>query len=109
MVLPTSLWSSSRPATMCSVMTNPMATVMEDASCGLALVTVHAAQPIERRHLVALGQRGIVEYRVDEVVHGSVEGHDGLADVDQLAGALADDVHAQHLAGVAMEYELEAA
>ena len=37
------------------------------------------------------------------------EGHDRLADVDQLGGALADDVHAEHLAGVAMEDELEAA
>src|SRR5262245_2726193 len=50
--------------------------------------------PIERGGLVALGQCGIVEDRVDEVVDRAAECQDGLADVDQFAGALADDMDA---------------
>src|SRR5215469_1657115 len=67
------------------------------------------SETVEGRRLVALRQRWIVEDRGDEVVHGSIERHDGLPDVDQLACAFADDVDAEHLAGVAMEDELEAA
>ena len=37
------------------------------------------------------------------------EGHHGLADVHQFARAFADDMHAEHLAGVAMKDELQAA
>ena len=70
---------------------------------------MQAAQAIEGGHLVALGEGGVVEDGVDEVVHRAAQGHHRLADVDQLAGALADNVHAQHLAGVAMEDELEPA
>ena len=44
--------------------------------------------PIKRRRLVTLRQRGIVEDRVDEVIHRAAEGHHRLPDVDQLARAL---------------------
>ena len=50
---------------------------------------------VERRHLVALGERGIVEDGVEEVVEAAAEAEHRLADVDQLGGAGADDVHAE--------------
>ncbi len=68
---------------------------------------MEAAEAIESGHFVALGQCRIVEDGVDEVVDCAAEGHDGLADVNQLGGAFADDVHAEDLAGVAVEDELE--
>ena len=79
--------------------------------CGhaLFLVAVQAAEAVKCRGLVALGESGVVEDRVDEVVDGAAQDHHGLADVHQFAGAFADDVDAQNLARVAMEDELEAA
>ncbi len=113
---------------MCSVITTPMAVVILpsvgdvssrdvlrtdyrvwDPQRLLHLVAVQAAEAVEGRGFVALGESGVVEDGVDEVVDGAAEDHDGLADVDQLAGAFADDVHAEHLARVAVEDELEAA
>ena len=52
--------------------------------------------PLIRCRLVALGQRGIVEHGVDEVVERSAERHDCLSDVQQLAGAFPDNVDAQN-------------
>ena len=45
---------------------------------------------VQRRDLVALGQRRVVEDRVDEVVDGAAAAHHRLADVDQLGRAGAD-------------------
>ena len=70
---------------------------------------MQAAETVERRGLVALGERRVVEDGVHEVVHRAAERHDRLADVQQLAGALADDVHAEDLARLAVEDQLEAA
>ena len=64
-------------------------------------------QPIQRRDLVRLGQRRVVEDVVDEVIDGSIERHDGLADVDQLGGAGADGVHAEDRVIVLVDQELE--
>ena len=75
----------------------------------LVLVAVEAADAVEGGDLVALGEGGVVEDGVDEVLDGAAEGHDGLADVDEFCGAFADDVDAEDLAGVAVEDELEAA
>src|ERR1700738_1123177 len=65
-------------------------------------------QSVERRGLVALGQSRVVKDRVDEILHRSLEDHHGLADVQQLAGAVTDDVDPQDLAGLTMEDQLEA-
>ena len=65
---------------------------------------VHA---VKGRRLVALRQRGIVENRVDEIIDRAAECHHRLTDVDQLAGAFADDVHAQQLVVLAMKDQLE--
>src|SRR5579862_6515218 len=76
-----------------------------------ATLVLEASQPvdaIEGGGLVALGQGWIVEYRVDEVVEIAVERHDRLADMDELRRALADDVHAEHLARFAVEDQLQA-
>ena len=64
---------------------------------------------VEGRHLIAFGQGRIVEYGIHEIIHGAFQDHHGLADVQQLAGALADDVHAQQFARLAMENQLEPA
>lgn len=52
---------------------------------------------------VALGEGGVVEDCVDEVVQGAAEGQDGLAYVDEFCGLGADDVNAQQLPGVPVE------
>ncbi len=64
---------------------------------------------VERRLLVAFGQRGIVENGVHEVIHVALQDHHGLADVEQLGSALADDVHAQNFARFAVEDQLQPA
>ena len=64
-------------------------------------------QPVQRRDLVRLGEGGEVEDVVDEVVDGAAEGHDGLADVDQLRGAGADGVDAEDVVGVLVDEQLE--
>src|SRR5262249_25968674 len=61
----------------------------------------------EGRHLVALGERGVVEDGVEEVVEAAPKGEDRLADVDQLGSPGAHDVHAEQAAVVAVEDHLE--
>src|ERR1700730_7224729 len=58
---------------------------------------------VEGRHFVAFRQGGVVEHRVDEVVDRPAERQHCLTDVDQLACPLADDVDAEHLAGLAVK------
>jgi hypothetical protein len=65
--------------------------------------------PIERRGLVALRQRGVVEDRIDEVVNLATESQDGLPDVHELGGLGADDMNAQRLAALTVENELQEA
>ena len=52
---------------------------------------------------VALGEGGVVEDGVDEVVKGAAEGQYGLAYVNELCGLGADDVDAQQLPGCPCE------
>ena len=58
---------------------------------------------IESRRLITLGQRRIIENRVDEIIDRAAESHHRLPDVDQFARALADDMHAQQLVILAMK------
>src|ERR1700674_1753976 len=53
---------------------------------------------VERRDLVALREGRVVEDVVDEVVDRAAEGENGLADVHELRGGRADDVHGEKLA-----------
>src|SRR5215472_2618965 len=66
-----------------------------------------AVQPIEGGHLVALRQRRIVEDRVHKVLQLTAESHYSLPDVQQLACALADDMHAENQMVLAMEDQLQ--
>ena len=59
--------------------------------------SLDAIQAVERGHLVALGQRRIVEHGVDEVLQLAAQRHHRLSDVQQLARAFADDVHAEQI------------
>lgn len=52
---------------------------------------IHA---IESRRLITFSQRGIIEDRIDEIIDRAAESHHRLPDVDQLARAFADDMHA---------------
>src|SRR6266478_2165127 len=62
---------------------------------------------VECRHLIAFRQGRVIEYRVDEVIDLAAERQYRLADVNQLARAFADDVDAEQLAGLAVEYQLQ--
>ena len=64
---------------------------------------VQFAQGAVRRVFVDVAQGRIVENRVDEEVDVAAEAQAGQSDVNQLAGDLADDVHAQKLAAGGLE------
>src|SRR5271169_4112759 len=71
------------------------------------------ASPIQPVHaveggiFVTFGESGIIENGIYKVINLSAQGHHRLADVDQFAGALTDDVDAQHIAGLAVEEDLQ--
>src|SRR4051812_29645723 len=67
-----------------------------------------AIHTIEGGHLVTLRQRRVVEDCLYEVIKLTAERHDGLAYVEELAGAFADDMHAEDRVCLAVEDELEA-
>jgi hypothetical protein len=75
----------------------------EAAALGSDAEPVH---PVKRRDLVAFGQCRVVEHGFDEVVDLAAERQYRLADVDQLARTFADDVNAEQLAGLGVEYQL---
>src|SRR5262245_45226658 len=64
---------------------------------------VQFAQRVVRRVFVDVAQGRIVEDRVDEEVDVAAEAEAGQSDVNQLAGELADDVHAEELAAGDLE------
>src|SRR4051794_15530881 len=70
------------------------------------LVAVQTAEAVEGGGFVALGQGWVVEDCVNEVVDRAAEDHDGLTNVDEFAGAFADDVDAEDFSGVAMKDQL---
>ncbi len=55
----------------------------------------HLVHGVQGGDLVGLGQGGVVEHRVDQVVDGAAAAHHGLADVNDLRGAGAEDVNAE--------------
>src|ERR1039457_7267631 len=73
------------------------------------LVAIETANAIEGGRFVAFSEGWVVEDGVDEVVNGTAQDHDRLADVDKFRCALTNDMNAEDLARVAMENELEAA
>jgi hypothetical protein len=62
-----------------------------------------SVEPVEGGVLIALCEGGIVEHRIDEVIHAPAVGEDCLSDVDELHGVFPDDVNAEQSAGFAME------
>src|SRR5271166_3901639 len=66
-----------------------------------------AIHAVKRGCLVALGQSGIVEHGIDEIVYGALQHHHRLSDVHQLRRALADNVHAQDLPRLAVKNQLQ--
>src|SRR5215207_7695668 len=63
---------------------------------------------IERRHLVGLGEGGVVEDDGDEEVEAArADGHHRLADVDELGGACADRVDAEYRTVLGIDEQLE--
>src|SRR5882757_1824566 len=64
---------------------------------------------VKRGSLIALGEGGVIEHRIDKVVQCTAEGHDGLPDVQQFAGALAYDMHSQKMPRLAMKNNLQTA
>ena len=59
-----------------------------------ARLSRHLIHPIQRRHLVRLGERRIVEHRVAEIVDRPAHRQHRLPDVNDLRRALAHHVHA---------------
>jgi hypothetical protein len=68
----------------------------------------HPVQAVEGGGFVALGESGVVENGVDEIVDGAVESEDSLADVKEFGGAFTDDVDAEEMLGVGIEKDFEA-
>src|SRR2546422_3831774 len=64
---------------------------------------------VERRDLVALRQRRVVEDRLEEVVDPAPQGQHRLADMDQLRRAAPDDVDAEESPILPVEEHLEEA
>src|SRR5256885_6784766 len=60
-------------------------------------------QAVERGGLVTLRQRRIVEDGIDKVLDRGAQDHNRLADVEQFACPLANDVNAQNQLRIAMK------
>src|SRR5262249_35357364 len=74
---------------------------------GVTLLPRELVRGVERRHLVALGERRVVEDGLQEVVETAAEAEHGLADVDQLGRPAPDRVYAEQPAILAVEEHLE--
>src|SRR3954468_16745193 len=70
---------------------------------------VQAVRRIQRRNTVGVGEGGHVEDRVHEIVDRKARRHDGLSNMDQLAGGTAEDVHAEEAPRLRVNEQLEQA
>src|SRR6202789_4687543 len=66
-----------------------------------------AVQPVESSNFITFRQSWIVEHRIHEILQLSAQRHHCLTDVQQLARALADDVHAKDQVVQPMEDQLQ--
>jgi len=64
-------------------------------------------QPVQRSDAICFSQRRKIEDVVNKIIHLAAERHDGLADVDQLGGACADDMDSQDRVIFLMDQQLE--
>src|SRR5258706_16302485 len=60
----------------------------------------HPVPGVQPGDLVGFGQRWLIERILDEIIDSAFEVEHGLADMDQLGGALAEDVDAEQPAGL---------
>src|SRR5690606_29240455 len=67
----------------------------------------HSIQAVEGCNSVPLGIGRVIEDMVYKVSDVSVQGHDRLSDVDQIAGSLPNDVDAQKLQSLCVEHYFE--
>src|ERR1700731_1331415 len=93
------------------------ATILEDTTTPIVL-PMRPPLPSVRRpgkpvnavkcgSLVALGKGGVIEHRIDEVGAGTAGAEAGLPDMQQFAGARADNVHSQKMPCLAMKNNLQ--
>src|ERR1044072_2356691 len=82
---------------------------LEFATLNLSSEAREVVDAVEGGSLVALGERRVVEARVDEVVNRALQDHHGLADVQNLGRPLADDVDAENFARLAVVNKLQPA
>ena len=59
----------------------------------------HAVKCIHSRDLIGFGQRRLVKGVFDEIIHGPLQVHHRLSDMDQFGRAFAHDLHTQNAAG----------
>src|SRR4051794_22692781 len=72
-----------------------------------SIVRPDPVDSIERSHLVALRQRWVVEYTLNEIIDAHAAGHYCLADVNQFRRACADCMDSQQSAAFLVEDQLE--
>src|ERR1035438_10442044 len=117
---PMSALSSTTPTATCRVARTPIVCPMlvlhsqRNRPGGLSygpvlLKSRQFVQAVERGGLVTFGQGRIIENRIHEILYGPFQDHDGLADVQQLGCAFADDMHTQYLLGLPIKDQLQAA
>src|SRR6266702_3680604 len=119
---PRTLSASTRPTAICSITSTP--TVLRIVflpilnhqefqqlfpHSGDGLTPGQFIQAVERRRLVTLRQRRIIEYRIHEILYRPFQREYCLPDVQQLRGAFSDDVHAEEFLGGRIENQLQAA
>ena len=93
------------PVDKCSAARTPMVFAM--APSRKNSVSGDLVQPVKCSRFVTLSQSRIVEYRVDEILHRTLELHDGLTYVEQLGCSLADDMYAEQLLRLTMKDQFE--
>src|ERR1700733_11613513 len=103
---PLNTLSSTTPIAICRVASTPIVCPIVDIS---TLQTRQFVQAVERGGLITLGQRRIVENGIHKVIHGPLQDHDRLADMQQLGCPFSDDVDAEDFPGLAMKDQLQAA
>src|SRR4029077_4164721 len=106
---PPCYWPAPRlavPATPCRKTSTTAASRTGRSAAELA-EGPHLVRHVQRGDLVGLGERWIVEHRVDQVVDGAAAAHHGLADVHHLGGAGTEDVHPEQRATLGRHQHLE--
>src|SRR6267142_1276945 len=86
---------------------NPLRGLSGGLHCPVISISAQAVQSVKCRRLVTFGERGVVEYRIDEIGDLSLEEQDGLADVQKFRGVFPKDVYAKQFQSFAMEEKFQ--